>query len=157
MNDGHRIPATADARLREWARSLHFSPWNWWPAVSVIGRIRDEGPGAAHSTANQSDGGLFMLNAVHGWKIEHDRRCAEVREAYNVMPLRLKLVLEATYLNWPSPRDPRRWEACVTLSGLSSATYFRRRKEMLEWVEDYLCLPVRMDQPSVGSPKVVAR
>lgn len=143
-----RAGLTAEERLVEWAKSLFHEPWNYWPPTSVLGRIKDEGAGASQGTDDPSpDGGLGALidrlapkeGMIDG--ISLDRRCAEVREAYYRMPPQFSKIVEATYLNWPSKRDPRSWQAAVEKSRLSQATYFRRKKAMLEWLTDYLCIP----------------
>lgn len=144
------LPLTAEERLVEWVRSEFHEPWNYWPPTSVLGRIKDEGAGASQGTDDgDPDGGLGALidrlapkeGQVDG--IALDRRCAEVREAYYRMPPEFSLIVDATYRGWPSKRDPRSWQASVAKSGLKQATYFRRKRAMLEWLESYLCIPKR--------------
>ena len=131
-----------EKRLIEWAKSLHCEPWNYWPSVSVLGRIRDEGAGASQGTAQMSDGGLGDMVDRMACGIEKDRRCAEMREAYNSMPPQLSLIVDSTDRLCASARDvPRSWQAAVEMSGLSPATYFRRKKKLLAWLASFLCMP----------------
>lgn len=138
----------AEQRLIEYAKSLHRDPWNYWPPVSVLGRIKDEGAGASQSTDGDRDAALvaMLMNPDVAEGMERDRRCAEVREACYRMPYKLALIVDATYRGWPSAKDPRSWKSAVEQSGLSQATYFRRKKEMLVWLADYLCISEGVDK-----------
>lgn len=131
----------AERRLIEWAQSRHREPWNYWPPVSVLGRIREEGAGASQSTAGDRDGGLAHMIDLMADGIAKDRRCAEVRDAYYRMPHAHLALVDALYRSCASARDvPRHWEAAAGILELPQTTFFRRKKEMLVWLVGELCL-----------------
>lgn len=134
----------AEARLIEWGKSLHYEPWNYWPSTSVLGRIKDEGAGASQSTAQQSDGGYARMVERMAESLAKDRRCREVSEAVQLMPRALVLIVDATYRGCASKWEvPRQWESAVAISGMAQATYFRRKKQMLEWLSQQLCIAIK--------------
>lgn len=139
------VPRTAEDRLIEWARSLHREPWNYWPSVSVLGRIKDEGQGASQGTDSDKDGGMAAMIDRMADGIAKDRRCADVREACLVMPSKLLVIVDVTFRNCASGRDvPRDSSAAADMAGLSRATYFRRKREMLDWLAEELCIYAKM-------------
>jgi len=148
----------AEGRLIEWAKSLHRPPWNYWPPVSVLGRIRDEGAGASQSTAGDRDGGLGALVDEMAAGIAKDRRCAEVRDAYRRMPLELGDIADALYVSCAGYHEvPRHWEAAAELLELPQTTFFRRKKEMLIWLVGELCLSERRSSESLEMAAKSAR
>lgn len=143
-DDRDGVPRTAEGRLIEWAKSLFRDPWNYWPRVSVLGRMMDEGPGASQSTAVTSDGGLGRMVDQFASSMEKHIRCSDVYEAYCAMPPRLSLIVDCTYLHCPSRYDvPRSWEAAVGESGLGEQEYAKRKREMLGWLDSYLSIDKR--------------
>lgn len=162
MDTARLAQLTADERLTEWARSRFKDPWNYWPSVSTLGRMKDDGPGASQGTAEDPDGGLGALidrltrdDGFDG--VGKDRRCAEVHEAYSNMPTEFALLVDATYRNCPSAMDcPRSWMAAVAASALSESTYARRKRQMLKWLEYQLDIPAKQEQRAESGAKIAA-
>jgi len=135
------MTANAEQRLIEWARDLHFPDFNAFPPRNVLKRIRDEGAGASQGTAEQNDGGLGRMVDRMAASIERSRRCAEVREAFEVMPADYQMLAKVAYRDCPSYRDvPRDSAHAAATIGISLRAFFYRKKLMLEWLGDWLCI-----------------
>jgi hypothetical protein len=95
------------------------------------------------STVCPPDGGIGRMIERMAASIERSHRCREVGETLDLMPRDLFLVVHHTYGNCATPREiPRQARAAWESIGVSKATYFRRKREMLAWLGERLGIPV---------------
>lgn len=89
------------------------------------------------------DGGAGKMVERMAAAIDKSHRCRQVGEMLDLMPRDLFLIVHHTYANCPNPREiPRAAEEAWTAIGISKATYFRRKRQMLEWLAERLGLVV---------------
>src|SRR5690349_12134678 len=87
------------------------------------------------STACPPDGGAGAMIERMAKSIERSRRCRELGELLDLMPRNLYVVVHHTYANCAAPVEiPRRAEEAWRAIGVSKATCFRRKGEMLQWL-----------------------
>lgn len=177
---------TAEERLEEWARNLHYPAWEIPSPPSTLQRLVDEGRDErlkkrnrrlalekrlarrkrgfdnmvpcketvgvrmeivttdGDSVACPPDGGLGRMVERMAGAIDKSNRCCEVRDLLEVMPADLRALVDVTYRNCASPRDvPRSPEASANMLGCSVRTFFRRKAEVLEWLDAQLYPGVR--------------
>ena len=130
----------ADRRLVEYCQWLQEPGICCLPDSGTLGRVRDEGPNAGRRTDTQSDGGMGAMVDRMFYAIQKDNRCREIADMLHVMPEDHLTTLRCTYIgHW---RDvPRTGKAAAGMMGISTATYWRRKVRLLEWVTEALNIP----------------
>lgn len=147
-----------EARLIEYGRSLLEPGCDFYPATTVMHKIREmqENAGARPegftydmvgptdddpcTVACMPDGGLAdMVDRMSG-AIDRSRRCAEMREAINTLPADYKALVQATYCNYSWRDIPRRPAAAAKILGWTEEEFAERRRLMWTWLEDRLVL-----------------
>lgn len=95
------------------------------------------------STVCPPDGGMGAMVERMASAIDRSHRCRQIGELLDLMPRDLFAVVHYTYGNCPNPREiPRTAAAAWGMIGISKATYFRRKREMLDWLSERLGLVV---------------
>lgn len=89
------------------------------------------------------DGGLWQLLVRKMVAIEKMQRCSAVAHAFEQMPAAMQQLVRISYYECAHYMDiPRQEEPAALMLGMSLRTYQRRHAEMLQWVGDFLGMPM---------------
>lgn len=136
LEDEVYVPATAEARLREFYKArFHPDPNCWAPESPMYAVLHSPG----HATNTSQDGGMASRMARMGISVARWTRVQEVGAALRAMPTEYRAALDARF-DVPDREHPRPVRAAAEKCRMSTALYGKRVEGAMAWLSGRLCL-----------------
>ena len=130
------VPATVEARLREFYKARFRPDPNCWPPESPMYAVLHS-PGRATNTSQ--DGGMASRMTRMGFSVARWNRVQEVGAALRAMPTVYRTSLDAKY-DVPDLEHPRTVRAAAEKLRISTGAYGKNIEGAMAWLSGRLCL-----------------
>lgn len=156
--------AIADALLSEWASNLHYPGFNVWPSDNVLQKLRRDRRNTASGAQPSKfevidgipcrpDGGYADMVDRMAAALERANRVRQVSAVVAVMTQDQLVLVKVTYFRYSLREDVLTAEQAAEKIGISRATFFRRREEVLSKVAHELCITDVREFPNYLRPR----